>query len=305
VDGGDPILEAVAADAAVGEMRRAAAHSLPLGTPCPNCATALQGAWCHACGQRAEKYDRSIRHLIVESIEGLTHADARIWRTIGRLIARPGRLTRDYLDGHRAPQIPPFRMFLVVLLMVFFAGSWNFQANEVHFKVAPSESFIARDPADRAAFKEAADALRAKTSARWLIDNSEKAIAEPEKLLTAMEHWSHQFAVLMLPIAAVLLTVLFAFKRGVYVFDHLVFSMHSLAFLGLLLTAVFVSGVWLAGTTWLLLLAPVHLFVHMRGTYRTSVLGTLTRMFLLLVGSVVGFSFLMLGLLFVGVATLH
>ena len=302
---GDQLLEAVAADTTAGELARAARHSLPLGTPCPNCRTPLAGAWCHACGQRAEKYDRSILHLVVEALEGLTHADGRIWRTLGRLIVRPGQLTRDYLDGHRAPQIPPFRMFLVVLLAVFFAGSWNFESNEVHFKVAPADSFIARDPSDRAAFKEAADALKAKPSARWLVERSEAAIAHPEKLLTSMEHWSHQFAILMLPIAAVILSLLFAFKRGVHVFDHLIFAMHSLAFQGLLLTAVFVSGVWLVGTAWLLLLAPVHLFVHMRGTYRTSVLGTLLRMFLLFVGSWAGFVFLMLALLFVGVATLH
>lgn len=302
---GEHLLEAVADDTAVGELSRAAAHSLPLGTPCPNCATPLQGAWCHHCGQRAEKYDRSIWHLFIESIEGLTHADARIWRTLGRLIVRPGRLTRDYLEGHRAPQIPPFRMFLVVLLAVFFTGSWNFQSNNVHFKVAPADTFIAKDPADRAAFKEAADALEAKTSAKWLVKNSRKALAEPEKLLTAMEHWSHQFAILMLPIAAMLLTVLFVFKKGVYVFDHLVFSMHSLAFQGLLVSLVFLSGIWLVGTAWLLLLAPVHLFVHMRGTYRASVFGTLLRMFLLAIGTWTGFVVLMLGLIFVGVATLH
>jgi hypothetical protein len=302
---GDHLLEAVAADTAAGEMARAAHHSLPAGTPCPNCATPLQGAWCHVCGQRAEKYDRSISHLFVEAIEGLTHADGRIWRTLGRLIVKPGRLTRDYLDGHRAPQIPPFRMFLVVLLAVFFAGSWNFQSNEVHFKVAPADSFIVEDPGDRAAFKEAADALKAKPSARWLVERGEMAIAHPEKLLTSMEHWSHQFAILMLPIAAAVLSLLFAFKRGVHVFDHLIFSMHSLSFQGLLLTTVFVSGIWLVGTAWLLLLAPVHLYVHIRGTYGASVIGTLLRMFLLAIGTWTGFVVLMLGLLFVGVATLH
>jgi hypothetical protein len=302
---GDHLLEAVAADTAAGEMTRAAHHSLPPGTPCPNCSTPLQGAWCHACGQRAEKYDRSIRHLFVEAVEGLTHADGRIWRTLGRLIVKPGQLTRDYLDGHRAPQIPPFRMVLGVLLLVFCTGSWNFQSNEVHFKVAPADSFIVRDPNDRADFKEAFDALKAKPSARWLVERGETALAHPEKLLTSMEHWSHQIAILMLPLAAAVLSLLFVFKRGVHVFDHLIFSMHSLSFQGLLLSVVFVSGVWLAGTAWLLLLAPVHLFVHMRGTYRTSVFGALARMFLLFIGSWTGFVLLMMGLLFVGLATLH
>jgi hypothetical protein len=280
-------------------------HGLPLGAPCANCATPLRGEWCYFCGQKGEEYHRSIWHLFVESLEGLTHADGRIWRTLGRLIVKPGQLTRDYLDGHRAPQIPPFRMFLVVLLAVFFTGAWNFQANHVNIRFAPADSFIARDPSDRAAFKEALDALKAKPSARWMVERGEHAVQDPRALLTAMEHWSHQFAILMLPIAALLLSVLFAFRRGVYVFDHLVFSMHSLSFQGLLLSGVFLAGVWLSGAALLLLLAPVHLFVHMRGTYRISTIGTLIRMSLLFVGSLSAFVVLMMALVFVGLATAH
>jgi hypothetical protein len=280
-------------------------HGLPLGSPCANCATPLRGEWCYVCGQKGEAYHRSIWHLFVESLEGLTHADGRIWRTLGRLIVKPGKFTRDYLDGHRAPQIPPFRMFLVVLLAVFFTGAWNFQANHVNIRFAPADSFIARDSADRAAFKEAFDALKTKPSARGMVERGEHAIQDPRDLLAAMEHWSHQFAILMLPIAALLLTVLFPFKRGVYVFDHLVFSMHSLAFQGLLLSVVFLVGIWDGVAALLLLLAPVHLFVHMRGTYRSGVLSTLVRMFLLFVGSLSAFVVLMLALVFVGLATAH
>jgi hypothetical protein len=42
----------------------------------------------------------------------------------------------------------------------------------------------------------------------------------------------------------------------------------------------------------------------MRGVYATSVLGTLARMLLLFVGSLVGFVFLMIGLILVGMAAL-
>jgi hypothetical protein len=175
----------------------------------------------------------------------------------------------------------------------------------VNIRFSPQKSFIARDPADRAAFGEAAAALRAKPSARWIIQGGEKAEADPEAMVTAMEHWSHQFAILLLPIAALLLSVLFAFKRGVYVFDHLIFSMHSLSFQGLLLMAVFLLGLATPWAAALLLVAPVHLFVHMRRTYGIGTAGTLLRMFLLFHGSLIGFVFLMLGLMFVGLATIH
>jgi len=284
---------------------RAPRHGLEIGTPCPNCGTALAGAYCYACGQKGEAYHRSIWHLFAEAFESLTHFDGRFWKTLPNLIAKPGKLTRDYLDGHRAAQIPPFRLFLIVLIAVFFAGSLNFQTHPVKFGVAPSDTFIAKDPKDRAAFKEAFDAMRTKPEGRWLADHSEAAVKDPEALVQAMAHWSHQFAILMLPIAALILSVLFVFKRGVYVFDHLIFSMHSLSFQGLLLTAIFLGDLAVPWALWFLLLAPVHLFVHMRGAYRISSIGALIRMFLLFTLSGTAFVFLMLGLVFVGLATLH
>src|SRR5277367_472161 len=48
--------------------------------------------------------------------------------------------------------------------------------------------------------------------------------------------------------------------------------------------------------------APIHLFAHLRGVNATSVTGALIRMVLLFVGSVVGFTALMIGLLGVGLS---
>jgi hypothetical protein len=132
-----------------------------------------------------------------------------------------------------------------------------------------------------------------------------RALQNPEAMLAAMEQWGHRFAILMLPIAALMLSVLFAFRKGVYVFDHLIFSMHSLSFVGFLVTACFLIGIW-AGWAWQLLwLAPVHLFVHMRGTYRTGVFGTLIRMFLLFIGTTISVAILFAGLVIVGLTAVH
>jgi hypothetical protein len=51
--------------------------ALEEGTPCPNCGTALAGAYCYACGQKAEDYHRSIFRLVGEAVDGLTNFDGR------------------------------------------------------------------------------------------------------------------------------------------------------------------------------------------------------------------------------------
>ena len=313
---GDNIFEAVTADTIAHETARASKHSLPIGAPCPNCNTALAGPWCYACGQRGEKYNRSIWRLIVESVEGFTDFDGRIWKTFPRLIARPGKLTREYLDGHRAAQVPPFRIFLVVLLLVFFTGGLNVGSrNGLKFTNMDSpEVQKTLSTTDRADLKQATDAIRIKMSKpkagdtpteAWMRSQLAKALDNQGAFKAALAEWAQRFAVLMLPIAALMLAVLFVFKKGVYVFDHLIFSMHSLSFQGLLLSAVFLMGMSMNWAWNLLWLAPVHLFVHMRGTYRISVIGTLIRMFLLFMGSTVAFGFLILGLFVVGLATVR
>jgi hypothetical protein len=315
---GDNLLEAVTADSIAHETARAAKHSLPIGTPCPNCRTALAGPWCYACGQRGEKFHRSIWRLTWEAAEGLTDLDSRLWKTLPRLIARPGKLTREYLEGHRAAQVPPFRIFLIVLLLVFFTGGLDLQANKANLKFANLESPEVQksmSPADRADIQKGLDGFKAQMSKpkpsaspgeRWLRAQLVKAMNNQEAYKAAIAQWAERFAVLMLPIAAIMLTLLFVFKKGIYVFDHLIFSMHSLSFQGLLLTVVFtLEALGAAWAPWLLLLSPAHLFVHMRGTYRISWYGTLIRMFLLFIGSTWAFGFLIVGLLLVGLATVQ
>ncbi|WP_372782745.1 DUF3667 domain-containing protein [Phenylobacterium sp.] len=313
---GDNLLEAVTADTIATEAKRAAKYSLPIGAPCPNCKTTLAGAWCYNCGQRGEEYHRSIWRLAWEAIEGLVDLDGRIWQTFPRLILRPGKLTRDYLDGHRAVQVPPFRLFLIVLVLVFFAGGLEMSQNRQNFQLATLNSPEVQKqltPKDKADLNQGLKTMREKLaqgagksespSSAWLRQRLVHAMDNKDAFKAAIQEWAQRFAILMLPIAALMLSVLFVFKRGIYVFDHLIFAMHSLSFQGLLLTAVFLGSLgagWAANLLWI---APVHLFVHMRGAYKISVIGTLLRMLILFLGSSVAFGILVAGLVLVGIAT--
>lgn len=292
--------DVAAAASAGGFLQWRRKHAVPPGTPCYNCATPLRGPWCFACGQLGEDFHRSIWHLLAESFESFFHADGRLWRTLPRLITSPAGLTHDYLSGKRAPQLPPLRLFLVVLLLVFVAGSLAAgpmepnlhggpddiaQINKMHFHVyAPWDEFLNG----------------------WVRDHLGRAVAHPERLLAAMEAWAHDFAFLALPVSALILSGIFIFRRGYYAFDHLIFSMHSLSFQGLLVVTFLMINEftnWPAGV--LLLASPVHLFAHMRGVYKTSVLGTLFRMLVLFTASSIAYAIMMVGLVIVGLAALR
>ncbi|HWF00247.1 MAG TPA: DUF3667 domain-containing protein [Caulobacteraceae bacterium] len=337
----DP-LEAAQFDALAGRLMRpardGAGHTAPPGSPCANCATPLQGPWCHACGQLGEDFHRSAWKLMAESIEGVLHLDGRLWRTLPDLVLRPARLTRAYLEGHRAPQIPPLRLFLVVLLAVFFTGALTTGGGKRgdiitvdHLTPAQRAELLAAEARAkaghplsaaerarlRADLKAAPNAAataddihfdmgpRLQPLSAWLEARVRYAANHPEELKLLMEQWSERFAFLMLPLAAGLMSLAFVFQRRFFLFDHLVFSMHSLSFLGLLISAIFLLQTLWGPFGLLGLAAPIHLFAHMRGVYRASVVGTLLRMALLLLGSLAGFALLMFGLVAVGLAGLN
>src|SRR5882757_2868284 len=116
-------LEAAAADSFTAFFRRRKKHAFEgVGKPCANCGTALEGPYCHACGQNADTHKRSILHLIWEAIEGLFHLDGRLSLTLPALFFRPGTLAKDYMEGRIVRHVPPFRTFLVSLLLFIIAA---------------------------------------------------------------------------------------------------------------------------------------------------------------------------------------
>lgn len=92
------------------------------GGDCANCGAALGGAFCHQCGQHAHVH-KSLLHLGEEVLHGILHFDAKGWRTIPLLVARPGQLTRRYIDGQRTRFVSPLALFLFMVFFLFFVAA--------------------------------------------------------------------------------------------------------------------------------------------------------------------------------------
>jgi len=115
-------LELAAADSLSGKEGGAPKPAPERGATCANCAAPLQGHYCHVCGQNSDTHKRSLGHLISESFESVFHLDGRLRRTLPDLFFHPGRLSRDHMEGRVARHVPPFRTFLVALLLFMFAA---------------------------------------------------------------------------------------------------------------------------------------------------------------------------------------
>ncbi|KRA60006.1 3'-5' exonuclease [Caulobacter sp. Root656] len=126
-------MEAAAADSVTAFFKRRRKHAFEgVGKPCANCGTLLEGPYCHACGQDADNHKRSIGHLIWEAIEGMFHLDGRLALTLPALFFRPGTLAKDYMEGRIVRHVPPFRTFLVALLLFIFAAEHAIHSAQHH-----------------------------------------------------------------------------------------------------------------------------------------------------------------------------
>ncbi|RYF85547.1 MAG: hypothetical protein EOO03_13100 [Chitinophagaceae bacterium] len=60
----------------------------------------MDGRFCSFCGEKkTDHHDLSLKHLAEESIEGLTHFDNKLFRSLKVLIRKPGLLARYHFEG--------------------------------------------------------------------------------------------------------------------------------------------------------------------------------------------------------------
>ena len=89
---------------------------------CLNCGTPLVGPHCHGCGQRAHVH-KTIGAFFHDLVHGVLHFEGKIFRTVPMLVTRPGKLTREYIEGRRASYVSPIALFLFTVFLLFAAFS--------------------------------------------------------------------------------------------------------------------------------------------------------------------------------------
>jgi hypothetical protein len=90
---------------------------------CPNCLQSLNGDYCANCGQPQKNYNRIFWQLISEAFEDIFRLDSRASRTLFALFFRPGYLVLEFVGGRRARYVPPFRLYLITSILLFFIMS--------------------------------------------------------------------------------------------------------------------------------------------------------------------------------------
>jgi len=108
-------------DSNADEAREAPPPARPDPPPdtCRNCGAHATGHFCPNCGQETRVALPTFMAFMREAAGRYVAMDGRMWRTLAALVARPGFLTREYLNGRRKRYIRPARLFLVLYLLLF------------------------------------------------------------------------------------------------------------------------------------------------------------------------------------------
>lgn len=255
---------------------------------CPNCGTALAGEYCHGCGEkRPEARDLSVRHFLTDAAAELTSLDSKLYHTLRALLFRPGLLTREWVAGRRGRYLKPLNLVLAlfaVQLFVYTAAK------------AVSTFNVSTIVETERKFAEQAKLPNGGMYDRVFARASAKKGASVESLYDAVnEKWQRNVSLLQpaqIVVFAALLQLLYFFSRRYFV-EHLIFSMHFLAFTSLTVTLMWpvYYAVGIAPTRYSIFTASTkflldifYMFVALRAVYRGSRAFAVLRAFVLLAG---------------------
>lgn len=132
---------------------------------CLNCGTALIGAHCHNCGQKAHVH-RTLHEFGHDILHSVLHFDGKIWRTLPMLFWKPGDLTRRYVHGERAKFVSPLALFLFSVFLTFATFNWLVPDGGSSVTAPESiEAVRAEYQSDRKDIEDAIAALKAEKKA--------------------------------------------------------------------------------------------------------------------------------------------
>jgi len=262
------------------------------GAICANCAQPLPvsppAAYCPSCGQETRLQPPTFAGFLHEFAGQYLAVEGTIWRSLAMLIARPGGLTRAYLEGRRRRYVPPLRLYLSASFLFFLVVKLLSVGEPLDIRIAAGVDPQGRpvpieQPGAVQEARAAASACVAGSSPCGFLERLGAPVllraTEPDRLRAGSFQQRMADALpyavfLMLPLFAGIVALVMRRRRIAYG-AHFVFSLHLHAFgyLALLLEALLPAGA--AGVS--LLILPVYGAWALHRVYAGRLLADLLR----------------------------
>lgn len=112
------------------------------GIECYNCKQPISNHdnFCSNCGQVNDEKKLSLKYYFSEFFAGIFSFDNRLWNTLVPLLLKPGKVTKEYINGQRMKYVNPFKLYLHTTIVFFLIFGLLSMLNQ--FKNPNTESII-------------------------------------------------------------------------------------------------------------------------------------------------------------------
>lgn len=204
---------------------------------CPNCGNIQIEKFCSHCGQPQNGQGNTFRELLFEFFNELTDVDGRLLLTLRTILFEPGCITKDYAAQRRMRYLPPFRMYLLANVVLYFVLGWFSSGVNVRLDNISVDLVLTGDQ------------IYVTDEPSRIIQNSDDGkinraiyLNNKESLELLASHIP-QLGFVLLPVAALILMLLF-FRRKLPFGIHFVAALHIKTAIALILSiAAILNGV--------------------------------------------------------------
>ena len=100
---------------------------------CPTCHASIQARFCAVCGETRPRHrPQTVIGFLWGAVGRLLDADNRLFRSLYRLLVRPGALTVAFLRGRRQPFLGPLQLFVTINVAYFLFATGGVGLNTFH-----------------------------------------------------------------------------------------------------------------------------------------------------------------------------
>jgi len=253
---------------------------------------------------RHELAEKSVREAQAAVVRTQTSVDARN-KEIDEAAREIAAESEIAAEKARNPEAAP---------LLDAAGDAVERAKEAPVGVAAEDGVAIKTAPRRRWQEQLADAarngtLRINMGDEKLNDKVRGALENPDLALYKLQQTTYKFSFLLVPISLPFIALLFLWRRGVTLFDHVVFSLYSLSFmslffLALALMSLTIGKVGLATvvTSLAVLVPPVHMYFHLKGTYALGWWSALWRTAFVSIFAILAASLFFVAILYLGLA---
>lgn len=245
---------------------------------CDNCreVLSLQDNFCPNCGQEQREKQIRLKDYLLDFLGDFFTFDSKFFKSIYPLLFKPGKMTREYMDGKRVRYIPPLRFFLFTSVVFFFVLSNVPQLQDYDF----TRNIKFNDDMDRAdslaadtllsfqeqvlqkpasmSDKDVAQSLYPEIEgiAKLALIQAVKLIRDQGSKFTAFLISNGTVVLIALLLIFSLFLKFFYLRKKIFFVTHMTFSLHFHSFLLLLsIVVAVVAKIFGKGN------APVYLFI--------------------------------------------